>query len=969
MDPYSDPTINETRVQDSVRHDTQKEASTEIPNAPVEHLTQNEMTLLNELVIKTNTNEAIVSYLSSINGPPQQPLLDNTNAALRSEVAIADPLDSPSIPLENTSEHSGTTHRKIHSNITATVDLVEGSPSSFPSNSDELFCDAVSDRTEDDEGIDGLRVRTVKTPKSKKRNFLTVKDRERSRDIGLSRVLAVIKGVPSKKIKNRIKKDICIVVGEAAKTLGDGIERFFSNNLAESAARAAALPAMPAFSSTQRSFSLKEIVDNIPSSEDKAQARNDIKELEQAIKAFNIQPRIHKREEQGDDVWTHKGSKSRLMTHQLLAVGFMIRREEPNKHPRGGFFYHAVGLGKTLCAIGLILNEQAVPWISVHDPVLIVAPSHLTSLWLQEIDKHCEPDAIGSVTRYRADSQIETKMVINSLLSHNVVVASYEDVRRSYPSPVPPPELGNSEERLTRWWEIRWQNGRLALHHIKWHRIILDEAHAIKNPDTYTSIAVRALAGNSKWILSGTPLHNTVMELYSYFNLLDAPRSESLASFEEFYRPRDTKNKRLINMLRGIVHPMNHDSTILGHRVVNLPDLSAREVVIEFYDAEKIIYDAIVDAYVEQINDLGEAGQVLKQRRCILAMLNYTRMFASHPLTSQVAMQNQMREDVLNKLRSSCQGVADPSDRSTKITQSILLVERKVHIPTAALEEPDKFALEQNRAHSEKLILDFYALVSARTKRKRFSTGGFGTSKRAKRTIMVENQRYLPELNVDSDSDKSKEDGYEDESECSTEEDVEEDWMSVLGSTMPGSKVDKARKIITDWIKEDPTVKVVIFTEWINTIRLLELMCAKEKWSSITLTGKLSMPKRDNAIRIYNEDPEMKIMLATQKTGGTGINLTAGNKCIMMDPWWNNAAQGRLYRKGQERPVENIMLIAKNTTDERMTEIQQRKQKEIKRFMSLEALNDRATTQELLEVFGVVEQHNGIFKIHRPPRD
>ena len=70
-------------------------------------------------------------------------------------------------------------------------------------------------------------------------------------------------------------------------------------------------------------------------------------------------------------------------------------------------------------------------------------------------------------------------------------------------------------------------------------------------------------------------------------------------------------------------------------------------------------------------------------------------------------------------------------------------------------------------------------------------------------------------------------------------------------------------------------------------------------------------------------------MLISLKAGGTGLNLTAADHVFLMDPWWNPAAEAqaadRAHRIGQTRPVTVYRLVAQNTVEERILELQQKK--------------------------------------------
>jgi SNF2 family DNA or RNA helicase len=93
------------------------------------------------------------------------------------------------------------------------------------------------------------------------------------------------------------------------------------------------------------------------------------------------------------------------------------------------------------------------------------------------------------------------------------------------------------------------------------------------------------------------------------------------------------------------------------------------------------------------------------------------------------------------------------------------------------------------------------------------------------------------------------------------------------------------------------------------------------------LTGQTR--KRDDAIAAF-QSGEVPVFLVSLKAGGVGLNLTAADTVIHYDPWWNpaveNQATDRAYRIGQDKPVFVYKLVAANTVEEKILQLQQRKQ-------------------------------------------
>lgn len=156
---------------------------------------------------------------------------------------------------------------------------------------------------------------------------------------------------------------------------------------------------------------------------------------------------------------------------------------------------------------------------------LLVVPASLVLQWEQsvasrvlltsltpksrEIQRHCEPGAAGILIRYHTGSKVKGPVdaVAEQLCQFQIILTTYEEVRSSYPKWQPPAHLTSAEEKAD-WWNRHYLEHRGALHFISWHRIVLDEAQAIKSVDSQTSVACRSLEGTYRWAMSGTPVMN-----------------------------------------------------------------------------------------------------------------------------------------------------------------------------------------------------------------------------------------------------------------------------------------------------------------------------------------------------------------------------------------------------------------------------------------------------------------------------
>ena len=150
-------------------------------------------------------------------------------------------------------------------------------------------------------------------------------------------------------------------------------------------------------------------------------------------------------------------------------------------------------------------------------------------------------------------------------------------------------------------------------------------------------------------------------------------------------------------------------------------------------------------------------------------------------------------------------------------------------------------------------------------------------------------------------------------------------------------KLEKAANIMEsaklEWLAENiPALieegrKILVFSQFTAVLGLIEDMLKKSKLNYCKLTGQTR--KRQEAIDLFQQG-NTNIFLISLKAGGSGLNLTAADVVIHVDPWWNpsveNQATDRAYRIGQDKPVFVYKLVATNTVEERIQQMQQQKQ-------------------------------------------
>ena len=168
------------------------------------------------------------------------------------------------------------------------------------------------------------------------------------------------------------------------------------------------------------------------------------------------------------------------------------------------------------------------------------------------------------------------------------------------------------------------------------------------------------------------------------------------------------------------------------------------------------------------------------------------------------------------------------------------------------------------------------------------------------------------------------------------------------------SKLTQCIEIVKDAIAGKH--KILIFSGYTSMLNIIEGNLAKEGISYYKLTGQTKVDERVKLVNDFNNNPDVKVFLISLKAGGTGLNLIGADMVIHYDPWWNmsaeNQATDRAYRIGQKNNVQVYKLITKNSIEEKIYELQEKKSKLIDNMLSTQTtFINKLNKDDIMELF------------------
>lgn len=167
-------------------------------------------------------------------------------------------------------------------------------------------------------------------------------------------------------------------------------------------------------------------------------------------------------------------------------------------------------------------------------------------------------------------------------------------------------------------------------------------------------------------------------------------------------------------------------------------------------------------------------------------------------------------------------------------------------------------------------------------------------------------------------------------------------------------KLNQCIELVKDGIESGH--KILLFSGYTSMFEIIEKELSKNNIKYLKLTGKTKVSDRLELINEFNTNQDIKVFLISLKAGGTGINLTSADMVIHYDPWWNlsveNQATDRTHRIGQTKKVQVYKLITKNSIEEKIYDLQKRKEELIDNMLSTDTkFINKLSKEDILGLF------------------
>ncbi|POS87748.1 hypothetical protein EPUL_000521 [Erysiphe pulchra] len=707
----------------------------------------------------------------------------------------------------------------------------------------------------------------------------------------------------------------------------------------------------------------------------------DLEDLTGEMENLNVKEQIHVTsddEDQEEDDGTVEGVKVKLLPHQIEGLEWMIGRElgtgkKGARVPKGGILADDMGLGKTLQSICLILTnvKPKDPRIiakrklssDVEKTTLVVAPLALIRQWESEIkDKVCSSLNLRVCVHH---GQQRTKNS-SDLKKYDVVITTYQILVS---------EFGGSNE-----------NKKVGCFGLNWYRVILDEAHTIKNRNAKATKACYSLRSEYRWCLTGTPMQNNLDELQSLIAFLRIKPFNDLYEWKDkIDRPmRNGQGKLAIKRLRhylaifmkrrtkdilkveGALNPGGKPSAPGSDSSVGfkITQRKIEKVFVELSPKEREFYDRL------ESRTGANMKKVLSGKfsyASALVMLLRLRQACNHP--KLVAGQLDNDKDALStesntsKSKTTKSDVDNMADLLSTIGISVRRCEIcQIELDADAVEatlrclecERDLKNIEESpESVKEKRKKRKNRLTAKRdTNKVTLSQGDSDRDDADEEGSWLVSESRRGSLNLGKaggTADENAEGGGEwlnsedeDRSSLQTSTDEEESdfdiksrakYLNKIPNKAKGSidlissaKITELMKILKNEIHKH---KFIVFSQFTSMLDLIEPFMLEKDFNFTRYDGKMRNDLREASLDRLRNDDSCRVLLCSLKCGSLGLNLTAATRVVILEPFWNpfieEQAIDRVHRLTQKTDVIVYKITIANSVEERILALQERK--------------------------------------------
>ncbi|OGM42836.1 DNA excision repair protein Rad16 [Aspergillus bombycis] len=582
------------------------------------------------------------------------------------------------------------------------------------------------------------------------------------------------------------------------------------------------------------------------------------------------------------------GISRNLKSFQLEGLNWMMRQERSQY--KGGLLGDEMGMGKTIQAVSLLMSDYPV-----GQPSLVVVPPVALMQWQSEIKEYTNGQ-LKVLVYHNSNSKVKS-LSEKDLLAYDVIMISYS---------------GLESIHRKEWKGWNRSDGIVKedsiIHSIHYHRLILDEAHSIKQRTTSVARACFALKAKYKWCLSGTPVQNRIGEFFSLLRFLEirpfACYFCKQCKCQELHWSQDAGKRCTHCKHSGFSHV-----SIFNQEILNpITERNNPEARKEALSKLRLITERIM---LRRIKRDHTASMELPPKRVVLhneffgeierdfsrsIMTNSTRQFDTY--VSRGVMLNNYAN--IFGLIMQMRQVANHPDlilkKHAESGQNILVC--------SICDEPAEEAIRSRCRHE-------FCRRCAKDYVQSFDAGSVVDCPRCHIPLSVD----FEQPDIEQEEEHIKKNSIINRIRM-------ENWTSSTKIEMLVYELFKLRS-------KKQTHKSIVFSQFTSMLQLVEWRLRRAGFNTVMLDGTMTPAQRQKSIDFFMNNVDVEVFLVSLKAGGVALNLTEASRVFIVDPWWNPAAEwqsaDRCHRIGQRRPCVITRLCIEDSVESRIVLLQEKK--------------------------------------------
>lgn len=667
-------------------------------------------------------------------------------------------------------------------------------------------------------------------------------------------------------------------------------------------------------------------------------------------------------EEEEDDDGTVKGLKVKLLPHQIDGVDWMRDKETGTKKtrgvlPKGGILADDMGLGKTIQSIALMLtnpkpsteelekSKRKLPE-GIGKGTLVVAPLALIKQWEGEIRDRIEEENALKVCVHHGPGRAKS---YKDLKKYDVVITTYQTLSS---------EHAGSEGSL-----------KVGCFGIHWYRIILDEAHSIKNRNAKATKAACALDSEYRWCLTGTPMQNNLDELQSLIHFLRIKPYDDLNTWrEQITKPMNNGRgglalRRLQVYLKAFMKRrtkdiLKQDGALKSGKGKEAADgkgpgfkivaRTVEKVEAQFTEQEREFYSRL-ESRTDRSLEAMMAGNKMSYASALVLLMRL-RQACNHPKLTGSDLSSE-RDAIMGSQTPSRQkaSVDDDMDSIANMLGGLTVQTRRCDVCQTELSarEASSGAIRCTECEADLDKQNINAKEKKQAKREK-------RAKQERKTVSAQRKQARRVINDSDDEDNDQSEDDVEEEETSDDDYSSEDSATSLEPNIMQST--KIRHLIQILNEDAHNHKYIVFSFFTSMLDLIEPFLKSNRIRYVRYDGQMRNDAREASLKSLRDDPSTRVLLCSLRAGSLGLNLTAASRVVILEPFWNpfveEQAIDRVHRLNQTTDVKVYKFTIKDTVEERILELQEKKRELANATIEGKKGGMKLTLQDMMKLFG-----------------